>query len=153
MSKLWWHSPIDYQQRVMSCDITHPLCFLPASAYIWLKFHMKIFYSDVKKTQGIKSDLHIFPPEETRELHPLVLALAKHIWTSVGSAKSKMAKQGSVVSSQIRSVCLGLAKSYTGRPSFIVFNHLWFNIFLSSWTAKCAKCGTIAFYFMEVVNL
>lgn len=76
-----------------------------------------------------------------------------HVNFSGNSAKSKMVKQGSVVSSEIRSVCLGLAKSYTGRPSFIVFNHLWFNIFLSSWTAKCAKCGTIAFYFMEVVNL
>lgn len=76
-------NPIGSQQRTMFCDVFLSTSFFQASC-LHLDFHMKIFYSDVKKTQGINSDSHIFPLKTIRELHPLVPALAKHIWTSVG---------------------------------------------------------------------
>lgn len=55
-----------------------------------------------------------------------------HMNFSGNSAKSKMVKQGSGVSNQISSVCLCLANCYAEWHSFIVFNHLSFNIFLFS---------------------
>lgn len=100
----------------------------------------------MKKARGIKSDFHISTGGNPRTPSYGPYSSKAHMNFSGNTAKSKMVKQGSVVSNQISSVFFGLAECYRGWHSFIVFNHLWFNIFLSSQTAKWAKFSASAFY-------